>query len=188
MKKLLFALLLVFVLSQRKPPKPRPHFNLISKVNVTKAVGFKLKNNTEKYKDEISKLDIPAKIKEMALKADLNKNVSAYSDLKLDYDNKTGGRAKGEFYFLRKLNRKANATVEFFYGTANALLKPLPPQTELICHRNKKGKKICRNVTHKHTLNEKQIKKIVEKRMRHEIRLHVERRFPRPKKNKTKKN
>ena len=70
MRKLLLLLLIVFVATQKKP---RPKFKIIRTLNVTKAVGFELHNKTENYPQEIAKLDIPQKIKDMASKVNLTK-------------------------------------------------------------------------------------------------------------------
>ena len=187
MRKLLFVLLVVFVTSQKKPPRPpRPgKFDPVRTLNVSKAVGFKLRNNTEKYKEEVAKLDIPQKMKELAEKGDLTKKRVTFSDLKLDYNNKTGGMAKGEFFLLHQIGKK-NKTVECYYGTAVATLKPLVPYVETVCHKNHMGKKICRNITHPVDIKEKDIKGRVERRMRMAIKGVVDRSIPRPIKNKTK--
>ena len=185
MRKLLLLLLIVFVASQKKP---RPIFKIIRTLNVTKAVGFELRNNTENYLQEIAKLDIPQKIKDMASKVNVTKKEGKYSDLKLNYNNKTGGDAKGEFYLLRKGGKRKRQYVEFYYGTAVATLKPLEEFVEKRCHGFGKNKK-CRNITHKVKLSEKQIRHIVEIRMRKEIQNKVIRRRPRRNRtrNKTKK-
>ena len=182
MRKLLFVLLVVFVASQKKPPRPpRPgKFDPVKTLNVSKAVGFKLRNNTEKYKEEVAKLDIPQKMKELAEKGDLTKKRVTFSDLKLDYNNKTGGMAKGEFFLLQKVGKKNREHVECYYGTAVATLKPLVPYVETVCHRNHMGKKICRNITHPVDIKEKDIKGRVERRMRMAIRGKVDRSIPRP--------
>ena len=187
MRKLLLVLLVVFVVS-KKPPRPpiRPGtFDPVRTVNVTKALGFKLRNNTDKYKEEVAKLDIPQKIKDLAAKGDLSKKRVTYSDLHLDYNNKTGGMAKGEFFLLHQIGKK-NKTVECYYGTAVATLKPLVPYVETVCHKNHMGKKVCRNITHKVDIKEKDIKARVERRMRMAIKGVVDRSIPRPIKNKTK--
>ena len=175
MRKLLLLLLIVFVATQKKP---RPKFKIIRTLNVTKAVGFELRNNTENYVQEIAKLDIPQKIKDMASKVNVTKKEGKYSDLKLNYNNKTGGDAKGEFYLLRKGGKRKQPYVEFYYGTAVATLKPLQDFVEKRCHGFGKNKK-CRNITHKVKMTEKEIKHIVERRMRREIQNKVNRRRPR---------
>ena len=186
MRKLLLVLLIVFVATQKRrprPPRPDRH-NIISSLNVTKAAGFELRNNTENYLQEVAKLDIPQKIKDMVSKVNVSKKEGKYSDLKLDYNNKTGGNAKGEFYLLRKGGRKKHAYVEFYYGTAVATLKPLKDFVEVRCYGRGKNRK-CRNVTHKAKMSEKEIRGYVERRMRMEIKLKVIRRRPRPRRNRT---
>ena len=176
MRKLLLLLLIVFVATQKKP---RPKFKIIRTLNVTKAVGFELHNKTENYPQEIAKLDIPQKIKDMASKVNLTKKDGKYSDLKLNYNNKTGGDAKGEFYLLRRGGKRRNKPyVEFYYGTAVATLKPLENYVEKRCNGFGKNKK-CRNITHKVKLSEKEIRRIVERRMRREIQIKVWRKRPR---------
>ena len=76
MRKLLFVLLIVFIVTQKKPPRPPRTFNPISWLNITKAVGFRLTNNTDKYKEEVAKLDIPQKMKDLSAKEDLSKKKS----------------------------------------------------------------------------------------------------------------
>ena len=190
MRKLLFVLLIIFVATLKKRPIPPPHrrFDPIRTLNVTKAVGFILRNNTEKYKEEVAKLDIPQKMKDLAAKEDLSKKRVTFSDLKLDYNNKTGGKAEGEFFLLQRITGRKNKTlIECYYGTAVATLKPLTPYVETVCHKNHLGKKICRNVTHPVNIKEKEIKGRVERRMRMEIKNKVDRRqpVPRPPRNKT---
>ena len=118
-----------------RPPRyrpPRPRFNLYQYssaiVNITVNKAVQVKTTEQNYIEEVSKLNVPAKVKEWVKKLNASKTNSE-SNVELVYNQTIGGYARGELYYFRK--DKNGFT--FKYGTADVILGPLKPYRERRC-------------------------------------------------------
>ena len=140
MKLYLISLILLSTVLSRKigprPPIPRkiprPRLNLYQYqtaiVNITVNKALQIKTTEQNYIEEVSKLNVPAKVKQWVKKLNASKTNSE-SNIELTYNKTIGGYARGELYYFRK--DKNGYT--FKYGTADVILGPLKPYKQMRC-------------------------------------------------------
>ena len=184
---ILAILLLANVLSIKlppKPPKPRVYFfeysSAIIKVTVEKAL--QVKTTEEDYIEQISKLDIPQKVKEWVKNLNASK-VNSQSNIDITYNKTIGGYAKGDSYYFRKIRNEYT----FKYGTADVILGPLKTFRRRVC-KKKFFSQRCRYETVNPVYNEQMFKSFVIYKINREINSKIYNKYKPPKKNKTKTN
>ena len=133
---LLSTVLSTKVGKKRIPPpiiKPRPYINqypsAIEKITVNKAL--QIQTTEQNYIEEVSKLNVPAKVKEWVKKLNNALKKNSESNVELVYNQTIGGYARAELYYFRK---DTNGYT-FKYGTADVVLGPLKPYKERKCKR-----------------------------------------------------
>ena len=117
-----------------KVPKPRfnlyQYANAIEKITVNKAL--QIQTTEQNYIEEVSKLNVPAKVKEWVKKLNNALKKNSESNIELVYNQTIGGYARAELYYFRK---DTNGYT-FKYGTADVVLGPLKPYKERKCNRS----------------------------------------------------
>ena len=142
---LISLILLSTVLSTKIGPRPgfRPGFrpyrprrfyphqyeSAIEKITVNKAL--QIQTTEQNYIEEVSKLNVPAKVKEWVKKLNNALKKNSESNVELVYNQTIGGYARAELYYFRK---DTNGYT-FKYGTADVVLGPLKPYKERKCKR-----------------------------------------------------
>ena len=182
-------LLLANVLSIKIPPKPpkppKPYINMfdysnaILKVTVEKAL--QVKTTEEDYIEQISKLDIPQKVKEWVKNLNASK-INSKSNIDITYNKTIGGYAKGDSYYFHKTRNEYT----FKYGTADVILGPLKTFRRRVCKQKFFFR--CRYETVIPIYNEKKFKSFVINKINREINSKIYNKYKPPKKNKTKTN
>ena len=112
-------------------PRPLPHkyASAIEKITVNKAL--QIQTTEQNYIEEVSKLNVPAKVKEWVKKLNNALKKNSESNVELVYNKTIGGYARAELYYFRK---DTNGYT-FKYGTADVILGPLKPYRERRCYR-----------------------------------------------------
>ena len=118
----------------RPPPRPRPflphqYASAIEKITVNKAL--QIQTTEQNYIEEVSKLNVPAKVKEWVKKLNNALKKNSESNIELVYNQTIGGYARAELYYFRK---DTNGYT-FKYGTADVVLGPLKPYKTRRCKR-----------------------------------------------------
>ena len=110
-------------------PRPLPHkyASAIQKITVNKAL--QIQTTEQNYIEEVSKLNVPAKVKEWVKKLNNALKKNSESNVELVYNQTIGGYARAELYYFRK---DTNGYT-FKYGTADVILGPLKPYRERRC-------------------------------------------------------
>ena len=157
-----------------KPPiLPRPRFNLyqyanaIEKITVNKAL--QIQTTEQNYIEEVSKLNVPAKVKEWVKKLNNALKKNSESNVELVYNQTIGGYARAELYYFRK---DTNGYT-FKYGTADVVLGPLKPYKETICNGPRHIKPGCYYRTLIPTYNQNSFKNYVISRIRTAIQSKI---------------
>ena len=116
-----------------KPPPirfyPHKYASAIQKITVNKAL--QIQTTEQNYIEEVSKLNVPAKVKEWVKKLNNALKKNSESNIELVYNKTIGGYARAELYYFRK---DTNGYT-FKYGTADVILGPLKPYRERRCYR-----------------------------------------------------
>ena len=113
-----------------RPPRrfyPHQYASAIEKITVNKAL--QIQTTEQNYIEEVSKLNVPAKVKEWVKKLNNALKKNSESNIELTYNQTIGGYARGELYYFRK--DKNGYT--FKYGTADVILGPLKPYKQMRC-------------------------------------------------------
>ena len=117
----------------RPPRPPRPRFNLYQYssaiVNITVNKALQIQTTEQNYIEEVSKLNVPAKVKEWVKKLNNALKKNSESNIELVYNQTIGGYARAELYYFRK---DTNGYT-FKYGTADVVLGPLKPYKRRRC-------------------------------------------------------
>ena len=110
-------------------PRPLPHkyASAIQKITVNKAL--QIQTTEQNYIEEVSKLNVPAKVKEWVKKLNNALKKNSESNIELVYNQTIGGYARAELYYFRK---DTNGYT-FKYGTADVVLGPLKPYKRRRC-------------------------------------------------------
>ena len=115
-----------------KPPPirfyPHKYASAIQKITVNKAL--QIQTTEQNYIEEVSKLNVPAKVKEWVKKLNNALKKNSESNVELVYNQTIGGYARAELYYFRK---DTNGYT-FKYGTADVVLGPLKPYKERRCN------------------------------------------------------
>ena len=133
---LLSTVLSTKVRKKRIPPsiiKPRPYKPLryaSAIVNITVNKALQIQTTEQNYIEEVSKLNVPAKVKEWVKKLNNALKKNSESNIELVYNQTIGGYARAELYYFRK---DTNGYT-FKYGTADVVLGPLKPYKERRCN------------------------------------------------------
>ena len=133
---LLSTVLSTKVRKKRIPPsiiKPRPYKPLryaSAIVNITVNKALQIQTTEQNYIEEVSKLNVPAKVKEWVKKLNNALKKNSESNIELVYNKTIGGYARAELYYFRK---DTNGYT-FKYGTADVVLGPLKPYKERRCN------------------------------------------------------
>ncbi len=115
-----------------RPPRrfyPHKYESAIQKITVNKAL--QIQTTEQNYIEEVSKLNVPAKVKEWVKKLNNALKKNSESNVELVYNKTIGGYARAELYYFRK---DTNGYT-FKYGTADVVLGPLKPYKERKCKR-----------------------------------------------------
>ena len=157
-----------------KPPiPPRPRFNLyqyanaIEKITVNKAL--QIQTTEQNYIEEVSKLNVPAKVKEWVKKLNNALKKNSESNVELVYNQTIGGYARAELYYFRK---DTNGYT-FKYGTADVVLGPLKPYRERRCNGPRHVKPGCYYRTVIPTYDQNSFKNYVISRIRTAIQSKI---------------
>ena len=112
-------------------PKPRPYINQSPSaiVNITVNKALQIQTTEQNYIEEVSKLNVPAKVKEWVKKLNNALKKNSESNVELVYNQTIGGYARAELYYFRK---DTNGYT-FKYGTADVVLGPLKPYKRRRC-------------------------------------------------------
>ena len=116
-----------------RPLRPRPFYphqyaSAIEKITVNKAL--QIQTTEQNYIEEVSKLNVPAKVKEWVKKLNNALKKNSESNVELVYNKTIGGYARAELYYFRK---DTNGYT-FKYGTADVVLGPLKPYKRRRCN------------------------------------------------------
>ena len=114
-----------------RPPRrfyPHKYESAIQKITVNKAL--QIQTTEQNYIEEVSKLNVPAKVKEWVKKLNNALKKNSESNIELVYNQTIGGYARAELYYFRK---DTNGYT-FKYGTADVVLGPLKPYKERRCN------------------------------------------------------
>ena len=109
---------------------PHQYASAIQKITVNKAL--QIQTTEQNYIEEVSKLNVPAKVKQWVKKLNNALKKNSESNIELTYNQTIGGYARAELYFFRK---DTNGYT-FKYGTADVVLGPLKPYKERKCNRS----------------------------------------------------
>ena len=113
-----------------RPPRrfyPHQYASAIEKITVNKAL--QIQTTEQNYIEEVSKLNVPAKVKEWVKKLNNALKKNSESNVELVYNKTIGGYARAELYYFRK---DTNGYT-FKYGTADVVLGPLKPYKRRRC-------------------------------------------------------
>ena len=106
---------------------PHKYASAIEKITVNKAL--QIQTTEQNYIEEVSKLNVPAKVKEWVKKLNNALKKNSESNVELVYNQTIGGYARAELYYFRK---DTNGYT-FKYGTADVVLGPLKPYKRRRC-------------------------------------------------------
>ena len=181
MKRFLIIVLLAFITSKKKKPDKTfdyetQYSSILKKIFVEKAYQVKTKDSD--YADKINSLHIPEHVKNRIKTVNTTKIISS-SNIDISFEEKKGGKAKGELYYFRKDDKG----VSFKYGIAEATLSPLKPFKKEKCHYVLGFYKRCKKVTINPKHSEEQLKSFLNLKMRNAIQQQLYKKY-----NKTKKN
>ena len=115
----------------KRPFRPRPIINKYASsiVNITVNKALQIQTTEQNYIEEVSKLNVPAKVKEWVKKLNNALKKNSESNIELVYNKTIGGYARAELYYFRK---DTNGYT-FKYGTADVVLGPLKPYKRRRC-------------------------------------------------------
>ena len=113
----------------RPPRRFYPHQYESAIVNITVNKALQIQTTEQNYIEEVSKLNVPAKVKEWVKKLNNALKKNSESNIELVYNQTIGGYARAELYYFRK---DTNGYT-FKYGTADVILGPLKPYRERRC-------------------------------------------------------
>ena len=150
-------------------PRPLPHkyASAIQKITVNKAL--QIQTTEQNYIEEVSKLNVPAKVKEWVKKLNNALKKNSESNIELVYNQTIGGYARAELYYFRK---DTNGYT-FKYGTADVVLGPLKPYKERRCNGPRHIKPGCYYETIKPVYDKNNFKNYVIIRIRSAIQSKI---------------
>ena len=154
-----------------RPPRPRFNFYQYSSaiVNITVNKALQIQTTEQNYIEEVSKLNVPAKVKEWVKKLNNALKKNSESNVELVYNKTIGGYARAELYFFRK---DTNGYT-FKYGTADVVLGPLKPYKERRCNGPRHVKPGCYYRTVIPTYDQNNFKNYVISRIRSAIQSKI---------------